>query len=171
PEPRHPVRFDPPEFPYPCWADGERLAEVMENLLTNAIKYSPQGGEVRVTLRREREAATVGVSDQGIGIAAADMDRLVRPLSRLHDRQATGVEGFGLGLHICERIVRAHGGRLWVESQPGRGSTFYFSLPLFGAAAQTRSPLVLVAARDQGTRREVQRGAAGPGAWTPAGGG
>src|SRR5262249_43192519 len=52
PEPRHPVRFDPPEFPYPCWADGERLAEVMENLLTNAIKYSPQGGEVRVTLRR-----------------------------------------------------------------------------------------------------------------------
>jgi len=156
-EPLHPLSFDPPEFPLPCWADGERLGEVLDNLLSNAVKYSPQGGEVRLALRRERETAIISVSDEGIGIAATDMDRLFRPFSRLHDRKATGIEGFGLGLHICEHIVRAHGGRLWVESQPGRGSTFYFSLPLFGAAAQTRAPLVLVAARDPGTRREVRR--------------
>jgi signal transduction histidine kinase/DNA-binding response OmpR family regulator len=156
-DPLHPLLLDLPEFPLPCWADGERLGEVLENLLSNAVKYSPQGGEVRVSVRRERETAIVSVSDRGIGIAAQDMHRLFRPFSRLHDRRATGIEGFGLGLHICERIARAHGGKLWVESQVDKGSTFYFSLPLFGAAAQMRSPLVLVAARDPGTRREVRR--------------
>ncbi len=156
-DPLHPLVLDVPEFPLPCWADGERLGEVLENLLSNAVKYSPEGGEVRLAVRRERETAIVSVTDHGIGIAAQDMDRLFRPFSRLHDRRATGIEGFGLGLHICERIARAHGGKLWVESQIDRGSTFFFSLPLFGAAAQARAPLVLVAARDSGTRREVRR--------------
>jgi signal transduction histidine kinase/DNA-binding response OmpR family regulator len=154
---RHPVALDLPDHPLPCWADGERLAEVLDNLLSNAIKYSPDGGEVRVQIRRERDTAVVSVIDLGIGIARDDQEKLFRPFSRLHDRKRTGIEGFGLGLHICERIVRAHGGRFVVESAPDKGSTFSFSLPLFGAAAQARAPLVLVAARDPGTRREVRR--------------
>jgi signal transduction histidine kinase/CheY-like chemotaxis protein len=156
-DPLHPVVLDAPDHPLPCWADGERLAEVLDNLLSNAIKYSPDGGEVRVELRRERDTALVRVHDHGIGIAPDDRDKLFRPFSRLHDRKRAGIEGFGLGLHICDRIVNAHGGRLTVDSTPGRGSTFCFSLPLFGAAAQARAPMVLVAARDGGTRREVRR--------------
>jgi CheY-like chemotaxis protein/anti-sigma regulatory factor (Ser/Thr protein kinase) len=154
---------DLPEDPLPCWADGERIAEVVENLLSNAVKYSPDGGEVRLAARRERDAAVVTVTDRGIGIAPEDVGRLFRPFSRVHDRKVTGIEGFGLGLSICERFVRAHGGRFEVESVPGQGSSFSFTLPLFGAAAQSRSPLAVVAAADAGTRREVRRVAEGLG--------
>jgi signal transduction histidine kinase/DNA-binding response OmpR family regulator len=156
-DPQHPIVLELPDHPLPCWADGERLAEVLDNLLSNAIKYSPEGGEVRIEIRRERDTAVVSVRDHGIGIAPDDRGKLFRPFSRLHDRKRAGIEGFGLGLHICDRIVSAHGGRLTVDSEPGVGSTFSVSLPLFGAAAQTRAPLVLVAARDPGTRREVRR--------------
>jgi len=156
-DPAHPVVLDVPDEPLPCWADGERVAEVVENLLSNAVKYSPDGGEVRLGVRRERDTAVVSVSDHGIGIAPEDLGRLFRPFSRLHDRKLKGIEGFGLGLSICERFVRAHGGRFDVRSAPGEGSTFSFTLPIFGAAAQARPPLVVVAAPDAGTRREVRR--------------
>jgi signal transduction histidine kinase/DNA-binding response OmpR family regulator len=156
-DPAHPVALDVPDEPLPCWADGERIAEVVENLLSNAVKYSPGGGEVTLSVRRERETAVVSVGDRGIGIAPADLGRLFRPFSRVHDRRTTGIEGFGLGLSICERFVRAHGGRFEVRSAPGKGSTFTFSLPLFGAAAQARAPVVVVAAADPATRREVRR--------------
>jgi signal transduction histidine kinase/CheY-like chemotaxis protein len=156
-DPAHPLVVDVPDEPLPGWADGERIAEVVENLLSNAVKYSPGGGEVRLAVRRERETAVVSVSDHGIGIAAEDLGRLFRPFSRLHDRKLNDIEGFGLGLSICERFVRAHGGRFDVRSAPGEGSTFSFTLPLFGASAQARAPVVVVAAPDAGTRREVRR--------------
>lgn len=156
-EPSHPLTAEIPEEPLPCWADRDRVAEVVENLLSNALKYSPEGGEIRLEVRHEAEAATVRVADRGIGISASDLDRLFRPFSRVRNKQTTQIEGSGLGLYICERILRAHGGRLWAESEPSRGSTFSFTLPLFGATAQTRPPLVLVAAGDEGTRREVRR--------------
>jgi signal transduction histidine kinase len=154
---RHPSMVEMPEDPLPCWADRDRVAEVLDNLLSNAAKYSPDGGKIRLEVRSEGETLTVKVTDSGIGIARQDMDRLFRPFSRLRTRRTAEIEGTGLGLYICERIVRAHGGRMWAESEPGRGSTFAFSLPLFGAAAQTRAPLLLVAAGDEGTRREVRR--------------
>jgi signal transduction histidine kinase/DNA-binding response OmpR family regulator len=154
---RHPVSVDTPDDPVPCWADQDRMSEVVENLVSNAIKYSPDGGAVRVELKREGELATVTVVDAGMGIDAKDMDRLFRPFSRVRSRRTAQIEGSGLGLYICDRIVKAHGGRLWVDSRPGRGSSFSFSLPVFGAAAQTRAPLVLVAAGDEWTRREVRR--------------
>ena len=156
-DPRHPTVLDLPDEPLPCWADGDRITEVVENLLSNAVKYSPEGGEVRLGVRRERETAVVSVSDQGIGIAPEKLGLLFRPFSRVHDRQATGIEGFGLGLSICERIARAHGGRFEVDSTPGEGSTFAFSLPLFGAGAQSHAPVVVVAAADAVTRREIRR--------------
>jgi signal transduction histidine kinase len=156
-DPAHPLVVDVPDEPLPAWVDDGRIAEVLDNLLSNAVKYSPGGGEVRLAVRRERETATVSVGDRGIGIAREDMGRLFRPFSRLHDRKATGIEGFGLGLSISERFVRAHGGRFDVRSVPGEGSTFSFTLPLFGALAQARSPVVVVATTDAGTRREVRR--------------
>jgi CheY-like chemotaxis protein len=158
-EPGHPLRVQAPEFPLPCWADGERVTEVLENLVANAVKYSPDGGPIGLQVRAEGETAVISVSDRGIGIAPTDITRLFRPFSRVRDQCTQGIEGFGLGLYICERIVRAHGGRLWVESTPGEGSTFSFSLPLFGATAQARAPLVLVATGDARTRRQVRRAA------------
>jgi signal transduction histidine kinase/DNA-binding response OmpR family regulator len=153
----HPLEVKLPEDPLPAWADRERVAEVLDNLLTNAVKYSPAGGPLRLVAESVGETITLRVTDQGIGIAAADMDRLFRPFSRVRNRQTADIEGTGLGLYICERIVRAHGGRLWAESEPGRGSTFALSLPLYGVTAQTRAPLLLVAASDEATRRELRR--------------
>jgi signal transduction histidine kinase len=156
PSPDHRIVLDVPEEPLPCWADGERIAEVVENLLSNAIKYSPGGGDIRLTARRQRETAVVSVADRGIGIPREKQALLFRPFSRVHDRKATGIEGFGLGLSICERIVRAHGGGIEVESVPGEGSIFSFTLSLFGAGAQAHSSTLVVAAADSGTRREVR---------------
>jgi CheY-like chemotaxis protein len=107
--------------------------------------------------------AVVSVTDHGIGIDPEKLDRLFRPFSRAHDRQATGIEGFGLGLSICDRFVQAHGGRFEVESEPGKGSTFRFRLPLFGAVAQSQAPVVVVVSADAGTRRELRRAAEGRG--------
>jgi CheY-like chemotaxis protein len=146
-----------PEDPVACWADRDRISEVVENLLSNAAKYSPDGGSIGVTVRVEDENAIVRVSDQGIGIDQADLHRLFRPFSRVKTARTAKIEGSGLGLYICDRIVNAHAGRLWVESEPDRGSVFSFALPIFGVAAQTREPLVLVAAGDAGTRREIAR--------------
>jgi signal transduction histidine kinase/DNA-binding response OmpR family regulator len=157
---RHPMELDLPEDPVPCWADLDRISEVLENLLSNAVKYSPDGGAVRVELRRLDDSAHLTVRDVGIGIASRDMDRLFRPFSRVRDRRTAEIEGSGLGLYICERIVRAHGGQLAVDSTPGQGSAFSFTLPIFGAGQQARPPLVLVAAADDRTRREVRRVAA-----------
>jgi signal transduction histidine kinase/DNA-binding response OmpR family regulator len=149
-----------PEEPLPCWADRERLVELVENLASNAVKYSPATAPVEISIEREADAATLRVRDRGLGIAAQDVPRLFRPFSRLQRPGAPRVPGTGLGLYICERIVRAHGGRLGVESAPDEGATFWASLPLFGLAAQRRAPLVLVAASDPITRRLVGRAAA-----------
>jgi signal transduction histidine kinase/DNA-binding response OmpR family regulator len=151
----HPLSASIPDDPVPCWADRDRLTEVLENLISNAIKYSPKGGTVHLEMRSEAEVVTVQVVDRGLGIAAADLRRLFRPFSRVRNQGTAAIEGSGLGLYICERIVRAHGGRLEAESLPGQGSSFAFSLPVFGVAAQARVPLLLVAAADEGTRREV----------------
>ena len=148
------------EDPIPCWGDRERLAEVLENLISNAVKYSPDGGPVSIEVRRDGGNALLKVSDRGVGIDAADFNRLFRAFSRVRTPRTAKIQGSGLGLYICDRIVRAHGGRLEVQSDPGNGSVFSFTVPVFGADAQARPPLILVAAGDEGTRREVRRVAA-----------
>ena len=91
------------------------------------MKYSPPGSRVRVFARPEKDALVIGVSDSGVGISAEDQKRIFEPFSRL---QGSGAMGIGLGLVVCKRLVEAHGGRIWVQSQPGKGSTFLFSIPL-----------------------------------------
>jgi PAS domain S-box-containing protein len=119
----------PPELP-PVYADPLRLERILYNLLENAVKYSPRGEEIKVSVRPDGEQLVIGVSDRGVGISPADQARLFAPFQRLEESRPGGTRGVGLGLLVCQRLVEAHGGRIWVESEPGRGSTFFFTLPL-----------------------------------------
>ncbi len=126
----HRIAVDlPPELP-PVDVDPLRAERVIFNLVDNAIKYSPRGGDVRVFARREREHMLVGVADQGIGISDEDQERLFRKFERFGRLEGSSIQGVGLGLNVCRILVEAHGGRIWVESTPGQGSTFYFTIPL-----------------------------------------
>lgn len=108
--------------------DPARLDQVLTNLLSNALKYSPAGGEVRLAIHQCGDHALIAVSDQGIGITPAEHTRLFQPFSR--GDAVRGISGTGLGLYISRQIVERHGGTITVESQPGIGSTFTFRLPL-----------------------------------------
>jgi len=121
----------PKELP-PVRADVIRLERILDNLLENAVKYSPDGGYIRVSAKVDTDHLVIGVSDQGIGILPEDQAKLFAPFQRLENRRVEGVKGIGLGLLVCRRLVEAHGGKIWVESEPGKGSTFLFTLPLQG---------------------------------------
>jgi len=110
-------------------ADKGRLQEILRNLLDNAVKYSPSDKEIKITVKRDGENVVVGVSDRGPGISEADQKKLFVPFERLHEKPGTS-KGLGLGLLVCRRLVEAHGGKIWVESKVGRGSTFWFTLPV-----------------------------------------
>ena len=112
------------------YADALRLERILYNLLENAVKYSPQGGEIRISARPEDEHLVISVSDQGIGISPSDQAKLFGPFQRLEESRPDGFGGIGLGLLVCRRLVEAHGGQIWIESKPGRGSIFFFTVPL-----------------------------------------
>jgi two-component system phosphate regulon sensor histidine kinase PhoR len=114
--------------------DEARLGQVIVNLVHNAVKFSPDGGEVRVTVGRTPDAVQVAVVDHGIGIAPADRDRVFERFYKA-DRARVRGGGTGLGLSIARHIVEGHGGRIRVESEEGRGSTFSFTIPLVPADA------------------------------------
>jgi signal transduction histidine kinase len=108
-------------------ADGRRLQQVFGNLIGNAIKFSPRDSTIAVNAVARDGEVVFSVADEGPGITA---DELSRIFERFWSGQRHGKKSTGLGLFISQGIVRAHGGRIWVESQPGRGSTFHFALPL-----------------------------------------
>jgi signal transduction histidine kinase len=110
------------------FADESKLRQVLANLLSNAAKYSPDGRDVTIEADLASEGfATLRIRDQGVGIAANDQEELFLPFRRLGKRGL--VEGTGLGLWLSRALVEAHGGRIWVESNPDGGSTFSFTLP------------------------------------------
>ena len=115
--------------------DLTRLRQLMLNLVTNAIKYTPRGGRVTISLTRGEEVVTLTVEDTGIGIAAADLPYVFERFWRADRVRSRASErgGFGLGLAICQWIAQAHGGQLSVVSRLGRGSAFSVTLPLAGA--------------------------------------
>jgi two-component system clock-associated histidine kinase SasA len=114
------------------YADGTQVKRVITNLLDNAIKYTPQEGDVSiVALHRTTQKVQVSVTDTGPGIPAENRDKIFEESYRLQ-RDVTQ-EGYGLGLALCQRIVRAHYGQIWVDSSPGEGSAFYFTLPVYRA--------------------------------------
>lgn len=114
----------------PVRADRNRLREVLQNLLDNAVQYTPDGGVIRVEAARDGDAVVFTVADTGIGIPAAEQGRIFERFYRVDAARSREVGGTGLGLAIARHIVEAHGGRIWVESQVGAGSRFSFSVPL-----------------------------------------
>jgi PAS domain S-box-containing protein len=126
---RHHFVLDfPPAFPCVS-ADEERLRQVLNNLVGNAVKYAPQGGEIRLGGWADRAQATVYVADQGIGIPQAEQGKLFQRFYRVDSSLRRSTQGAGLGLFLCRSIIEAHGGRIWLRSEPGKGTTVFFTLP------------------------------------------
>ena len=109
-------------------ADQERIRQVFNNLLSNAIKYAPQGGEVRIGGWRDGDHVMVYVADQGIGIPDAEQAKLFQRFYRVDSSLRRSTQGAGLGLFLCRSIIEAHGGRIWLRSEPGMGTTVFFTL-------------------------------------------
>lgn len=126
------IVLETPEEELVVSADRDRIEQVLHNLISNALKYSPADAEVKVEVTRcqqgKRNEVVVAVHDKGRGISQEDQTHLFERFYRAH-HERDKVEGLGLGLYITHAIISQHRGRIWVESQPGQGSSFYFSLP------------------------------------------
>jgi signal transduction histidine kinase len=124
----HTFVLDFPEGFPPVQGDEERLRQVLSNLISNAIKYSPNSGEIRVSGRFDDERVYVAVSDQGIGIPAGERERIFDRFYRVDSALSRRTQGAGLGLYLVKSVIEAHRGHIWVASDPGQGSTFVFTL-------------------------------------------
>jgi signal transduction histidine kinase len=117
-----------PDFVPLIQADGQRLEQVLLNLMNNASKFTPDGGTITVRIKKQEAGLAVEVADTGIGIPKDQQDRLFKPYSRIQaDRQRH--PGLGLGLALSKQIIELHGGRIWVDSDASKGSVFSFFLP------------------------------------------
>ena len=128
----HLIRLETSQLDLRADYDPARLEQVLDNLLGNATKYSPIGSDITVRVMQPMDSAqlVVSVQDHGFGISPEHQQRLFERFYRVQTDQTRYIDGMGLGLYISYEIITQHGGRLWVESQPSQGSTFYFSLPL-----------------------------------------
>jgi signal transduction histidine kinase len=120
----------PKDMPHAIEADQALLHQALYNLVENALKYTPEGGEVTVHLQTSASALTFAVQDSGIGIPKSDMPRLFEKFYRGTNREALAERGTGLGLAIVKSIAERHGGKVWVESELGKGSIFYLQIPV-----------------------------------------
>jgi signal transduction histidine kinase len=118
--------------------DALRLEQVLQNLVQNAIKYSPAGGRVEVMLERRGEQAVLSVRDDGIGIPAGAVPQIFSRFFRVHSADLSSISGFGIGLYVVNEVVSLHGGAIKVESVEGEGSTFTVTLPLDGTVSGER---------------------------------
>ncbi len=112
------------------FADEERIGQVVNNLISNAFKYSPNSDKVVIRLKADKINVYVEVQDFGIGMEQEHLERIFERFYRIYGNPETSFSGLGIGLYISAEIIRRHNGKLWVESNPGKGSTFYFSLPI-----------------------------------------
>lgn len=111
-------------------ADQEKIQSVISNLISNAVKYSPNGTVIYIACKNTGKEAIVSVRDEGIGIQPTDAEKIFDRYYRVENGNTQHISGFGIGLYLSAEIIERHGGRIWVESESGKGSTFYFSLPL-----------------------------------------
>ncbi|HEV8371808.1 MAG TPA: ATP-binding protein [Actinomycetota bacterium] len=132
---RHTLRAKLPGALPVLWGDPDKVEQILTNLVGNAIKYSPEGGEVLVTVEHGEDSVQVSVRDQGIGMSPRDMGQLFEKFYRVDRDEVRRAGGTGLGLYITKRLVEMHGGRIWAESRPGVGSVFTFTLPTSGELA------------------------------------
>ena len=118
----------------PVWADKDRTTQVLINLIGNAIKYTPAGTvTVRTTVHRDEQLVEVDICDTGVGMSKEDRAHLFEKFYRIYSKETATTQGTGLGLYITKSIVEKMGGTIWVDSETGKGSTFAFTLPVFGA--------------------------------------
>jgi signal transduction histidine kinase len=115
--------------------NSQWLGQVFDNLISNAIKFSPAGGRIEIGLENKGEGVLVYVSDEGIGIPSGEQDRVFEKFFRASNRDEEPAPGTGLGLAICRQIIDRHGGRIWFESESGKGTRFYFVVPTERSAA------------------------------------
>lgn len=128
----HKIETDfPPDFPS-VFADPEKIDEVLTNLIENSIKFSTQGGTITIKGEVSDNQVLVTVADEGIGIPLRDHDYVFAPFYRVEYGSASRVKGTGLGLYICKTLIEAHGGRIWIDSELGKGTRVTFSLPYTG---------------------------------------
>lgn len=136
----HQFIIDMPRRLPPVRADELRLERILYNLLENGVKYSPKGGEILISAERDNDCLIVRVTDHGIGISPKDQARLFQPFRQIGQPGIGQGNGAGLGLLVCRRLVEAHGGRIWVESETGQGTTFSFTLPADTQRRSKREP-------------------------------
>jgi PAS domain S-box-containing protein len=125
----HRIHFLPLQ-PVHVNADREKISSVISNLISNAIKYSPQGQNIELQCMLEGKNVVVSVKDEGMGIKPQDLDKVFDRYYRVESNNTRHIAGFGIGLYLSSEIIERHNGRLWAESEIGKGSTFYFLLPL-----------------------------------------
>jgi signal transduction histidine kinase len=124
------LKAEIPETLPPVWADRSYLEQVFDNILGNAIKFSPNGGKITVCIKEEGEYLRVAVSDTGIGIPSDQLERIFERFYQVDGSPTRRFGGTGLGLALVKKTIEAHGGEVWAESQEGQGSTFFFTLPI-----------------------------------------
>lgn len=124
------ITLDAPTLPIEVYVDPDRIAQVLINVVSNALKYSPSSSQVEVSVGLDTKHALIQVRDHGHGIAKDDLQRIFETFYRTTDAQESCASGFGLGLAIAKEIVELHEGRIWCESELGQGSTFFVELPL-----------------------------------------
>lgn len=111
-------------------ADREKTEQVLVNLLSNAAKYSDKDAPINIACALKNNMVEIGITDQGLGIAPQDIGKLFDPHYRVERKETEKITGFGIGLYLCAEIIHRHNGKIWVESELGKGSTFKFTLPL-----------------------------------------
>jgi PAS domain S-box-containing protein len=125
----HVITFAPVKETY-INGDREKIGQVFNNLINNAVKYSPSGTTIQVSCTRTAAGVQVSVQDEGLGIQAAELPLLFDRYYRVKEVEAKHIAGFGIGLYLCAEIIKQHGGKIWAESERGKGSIFHFTLPI-----------------------------------------
>jgi len=135
----HTFTVEVPEESVLLKADGSRLEQVFGNLLGNAIKYSPEGGPIAITVRVDQEAgqAEIRIQDAGIGIPAEQQPQLFERFVRASNVHNYHIPGTGLGLYVCRELVERHGGHIWFQSTEGVGTIFFVTLPMATTLSET----------------------------------
>jgi two-component system phosphate regulon sensor histidine kinase PhoR len=126
---QHHIRLDIQTDETKVRADKARVAQVVGNILDNAVKYSPYGGQITVCLQKQDDHYLISVSDQGLGVTPEHFDHIFERFYRVHNTASQPYSGIGLGLYVAKAIIDAHGGQIWLANNQGTGSTFYFTLP------------------------------------------
>ncbi|MBC7287900.1 MAG: CHASE2 domain-containing protein [Armatimonadetes bacterium] len=129
-KPTHRFVVDISENLPPIYVDRAKFEEVLTNVVGNAVKYSPAGGEIRIAAQPEGALMHFTVSDQGLGIPPHELPHIFEKFRRVRSEERKAVPGTGIGLYLCKQIIEGHGGQIWVESEPGRGTTVHFTVPL-----------------------------------------